>query len=384
MRPFSTRFRRRTLKRILSLRCRRLQRDSVPKSDIDRSIPKQLLDAKKNKVIGEMPLKNLTYINVIEQNREWGAEVFVNRGLQRQGIKTVNIDYRNNRFKLANKVRQLADCDALLLQRGEGFPIHVLSAFQRPKFFWASELVSRRRDQDRLIRSGLFEHVFFRTQKCIDTVVSKNWIQSERCSILLSGFDQSLFFPKPEIERDIDALFVGNLTERRRSILQDLKRMGLCVVVTKAYGSAMNSLFQRAKVVLNIHAEHFADTETRVFEVLGSGALLLSERLSEENPFIPERHFLEASTTERMGELALEMITDPDAAQVIRDEGYHEALHRHTYDARAREIADTISKYLLTYPERSHPHIKDSLRFKVRRKVEDWLDFSARSLLDRL
>ena len=47
----------------------------------------------------------------------------------------------------------------------------------------------------------------------------------------------------------------------------------------------MTKYINRSKIVLNIHSEEHLDLETRVFEVLGCGSLLISEKLDSINPF---------------------------------------------------------------------------------------------------
>ena len=95
----------------------------------------------------------ILYINVIEQNADWGAETFLNKGIESLGHVTTNLDYRKHRRSLAIKLNKISDFDVLFLQRGDRFPLHLLKICNRPKFFWATELVSRNRDQDILLKS---------------------------------------------------------------------------------------------------------------------------------------------------------------------------------------------------------------------------------------
>ena len=98
---------------------------------------------------------DILYINVIEQNAGWGAETFLNNGFQSLGHNVTNLDFRKHRQVLATKLKQIPDFDVLFLQRGDRFPPYLLKACNRPKFFWASELVSRNQDQDILLKSNL-------------------------------------------------------------------------------------------------------------------------------------------------------------------------------------------------------------------------------------
>jgi hypothetical protein len=285
----------------------------------------------------------ILYVNVIEGHAGWGAEHFMNRALQALGHATFCLDYRANRFRLYRRFRNTPPCDAFLLQRAEEFPLPLVRCVRVPRFFWASELVSRCRDQDRLLSSGLFHHVFLRTPACLDAVAERGWLPRERCSILLSGFDEDLHRPIPGLPRDIDVLFVSGITERRGRLLERIGRH-FKVVQASAFGEDMVRLFSRAKVVLNIHAEEFPDTETRVYEVLGCGAFLLTERLSSENPFSESDLASFDSEPELLAKLAHYLAHDEERAR-ISERGRNTALAGHTYRHRAQQIAATMSTF---------------------------------------
>ncbi len=286
---------------------------------------------------------DILYVNVIEQHADWGAEYFVNRGFNRLGHTTFCIDYRQHRYQLAKLFLNAPPVDRFLLQRGDGFPLPLIKAVQTPRFFWASELVSRAHDQDRLLRSGLFNHVFFRTHACIKTVVERNWLAAEQCSILCSGFDETVYKWQPNTPKEFDVLFVGTLTSRRKVILKALEN-SYKLRIAAAFGIAAVELMNRAKIVLNLHAEDFPDTETRVFEVLGCGAFLLTEQLSPENPFSAQ-DLVEYTTTEDLAAKLTYYLAHADEREAIAQHGYYTALGGHTYTHRAQEIVDVMARY---------------------------------------
>jgi Glycosyl transferases group 1 len=285
------------------------------------------------------------YINVIEENAGWGAEFFVNRGFINNGNQTITLDYRKNRHWLSNRFFELnQNFDVLFLQRGDAFPIELLCTVKRPCFFWASELVSRCRDQDRLFKSRIFNHAFVRTQNCIDEIAQKGWMDRDNLSVLLSGFDEVVHCKINNIEKDIDILFVGSMMARRSEWLTSLSKY-YSIRVEQAFGSEMVKLFNRAKVILNIHAEDYLDTETRVFEVLGCGSFLLSEKLSKENPFVSGSHLVEVDSFEDMVDKIHYYLQHDDEREAIAYEGYAEALHNHTYTKRAEYISSVFLRY---------------------------------------
>lgn len=277
----------------------------------------------------------ILYLSVIEQHAGWGAEFFVNRGFLEQGHETITLDYRKYRHDLSRHFLSIeGDFDVMFLQRGDWFPMELLRSVQRPCFFWASELVSRNDDQDRLLSSGLFQHIFVHSKSCKEQVVERGWMPEHAVSVLLNGFDETVHFPVPGTVKDIDVLFLGNLTPRRRAWLDRLQQSSP-VAVVNAFGAEMTQYLNRAKIVLNIHAEEDQDTETRVFEALGCGAFLLTESLSVENPFLNRVHLVEVAGVDQMARAITHYLEHDQERETIADQGHREALARHSYGKRA-------------------------------------------------
>lgn len=286
----------------------------------------------------------ILYSNVIIQNLGWGAEYFVNRSFQKLGYETFCIDYRFYRHNLIHQYLDLPDFDVFFLQRGDNFPIYILKSINIPRFFWASELVARCKDQDRLFKSGLFNHIFVRTGLCKKKIIDNGWTDPSSLSILYSGFDESVFKPNFGIIKDIDILFVGTITPRRKMFLDHIAKY-YKVFVTSEFGEKLVSLINRSKIILNIHADHFLDIETRVFEVLGCGGFLLSEQLSPENPF-DNNDLIQFSTEEECIEKIEHYLKNNDARSLISQNGYKKALSEHTYLHRAQEIIQVMEKHI--------------------------------------
>jgi hypothetical protein len=285
----------------------------------------------------------ILYANVIEQNAQWGAEVFVNRALRELGHATTCIDFRKHRDRLARRFLEAPPFDAFLLQRGDRFPLGLVRAVRRPRVFWASELLSRCRDQDPLIKSGLFDHVYFHSQACVRTAVARGWMPADRCAVMLNGFDPQLYRRIDGVEQDLDVLFVGLVTGHRAPLLERLGRV--CRLhVAQAYGEDCVRLMNRARIVLNIHAGDFPDTETRVFEAMGSGGFLLSERLSEDSPFRDGEHLVECDDEAGLVEKIGYYLAHDEERRAIAERGHAVALTDHTYLARARQIAAVLER----------------------------------------
>ena len=287
---------------------------------------------------------DILYINVIEQNAGWGAETFLNNGFQSLGHNVTNLDYRKHRQVLATKLKQVPDFDVLFLQRGDRFPPYLLKACNRPKFFWASELVSRNRDQDILLKSNLFNHIFVHSDECKSRIIQNQWAMRDKLTVMLNGFNPKLHYKMDET-KDIDILFVGSILPRRKKILRELQTE-FNIRICKAFGKEMSNLFNRSKIVLNIHAEEFLDTETRIYESLGCGAFVISEKLSSENPFIPNMHYIEVNNIDEMKNQINYYLDNPIERENIAQNGYKEAKSKHSYQKRAEQLVNKFNQHV--------------------------------------
>ena len=286
----------------------------------------------------------ILYFSVIQQHAGWGAEYFLNAALESLGHDTVCIDYRENRHRLAPLIEKCSAVDAVLVQRGDRFPIELLRASKVPCFFIATELFQRRPDQYPLLRCAALSHVFVRTQECADQVAVRGWQPARKVSILLSSFDPALHRRLPDVNQDIDVLFLGGMTDRRRRILDSLPN-DLEVVVTQAFGEEMIRYFNRAKIILNIHAGDYLDVETRIYEALGSGGFVISEKLAAENPF-SNRELVEIERVEQLGDTIRHYLAHDEERQRIADAGHRAAQRAHSYRARAEQVVSVMQEFV--------------------------------------
>lgn len=77
------------------------------------------------------------------------------------------------------------------------------------------------------------------------------------------------------VDESIDVLFYGSMNGRRMAVISELFRKGLQVRirVNDAYGSALDSLIARAKVILNLHYY-----ESKIFEIVRVGYALANRK----------------------------------------------------------------------------------------------------------
>jgi hypothetical protein len=117
--------------------------------------------------------------------------------------------------------------------------------------------------------------------------------------------------------QDIDVLFYGSVTERRRVILTGLQQTGIRLAnVFGAYGAARDELIARAKVVLNIHSY-----ETKIMEVVRISYLLANRKAV-------------------VSELDIDTETEPDLRDAVAGVPFDDIIaecHRLIADAAARQ-----------------------------------------------
>lgn len=323
----------------------------------------------------------ILHISYIETNEGWGAECFVDRALEMLGHTVYKLDFKRYEKHLLHKLGQFMDFDIVLLQRGDWFPKELLEAINRPKIFWASELISRCRDQDRLLYSRQFEHIFVHSKICKE-MLSKKLLKKKDHTIvtsLLNAFDEKVHC-KLGLEKSIEVLFIGSITKRRAVLLDKLRGKVDLTICENIFGKDFVEKVNRAKIVINIHASKRPDTETRVFEVLGCGSFLLTEPLAAENPFIHGKHYVEAEIEEFPSQIE-KYLREDTLREHIAEQGYLEAVNRHSYFERTRnEIIPVLSKYTKSSKYTNLPIYNNKLLIKYRRKEASALYWSSKKI----
>jgi Glycosyl transferases group 1 len=332
----------------------------------------------------------LLYINKIKANVGWGFETFLDQSLHEHGIETICVDYQENSYSLAKNLLSITeDFDAVLLQRGCGYliPLEIFTAINRPKFLLFTELVPRNLDQHYLLKSQLFEHIFFRSLPCIDSVLANGWRAKDRLSLFLSAINPSFHQPMNQIEKDIDVLFVGTLLPRRQKIIDELAQ-SLEIETGNAFGRDMVKLINRAKIILNIHGEDFLDTETRVYETLACKGFLLTETLSAENPFRSGVDLVEAADIEDLKVKIAYYLENQIERDIIANNGFVEVVRQHSFGERAKQIKQVIEKYLPNESPGNDPFDRAYLQLCSKQenytKVIDKFRFGSRRLLSSI
>lgn len=154
----------------------------------------------------------------------------------------------------------------------------------------------------------------------------------------------------PKVERTIDLGAVGrtdsDLYATRRRVLAMLDTQFRMNDWRRLYPPReMGKIFRMSKIVINIPREDYLqEANMRVFEVMGSGALLLTRLPSElsDMGFQEGVHFIGYRNEEDLAPLVRKYLTN-DAARLEISERAHDLVWRdHTYDSRAATLLNQL------------------------------------------
>lgn len=127
----------------------------------------------------------------------------------------------------------------------------------------------------------------------------------------------------PERTQDVDVLFYGILSERRKRVLDELHRRGAKVVcLVNCFGAERDAWIARSRIVLNVH--HY---EARIFEYPRVLYLLANRKcvVSESGNDPAERDYAEGVAFAEYGDLAgtcLRLLESPTDRERIAEAGF--------------------------------------------------------------
>jgi glycosyltransferase involved in cell wall biosynthesis len=152
----------------------------------------------------------------------------------------------------------------------------------------------------------------------------------------------------PEIHRpgpgpaEWDIGFVGSLVEPRRVALLEELGSHFRTFSARLFLEEMSDALSRARIVWNASARD--DLNMRVFETLGAGGFLLTDRApgSGLSDFFEDGVHLGLYDGDNMVERARYYLERPALREEIARRGRIEALRRHTYEHRAHTLAEAF------------------------------------------
>jgi hypothetical protein len=138
----------------------------------------------------------------------------------------------------------------------------------------------------------------------------------------------------------------GNLYKDRRAVLSDLSRNFRMNDFTRFHSpEELAEVFSRSKIIFNVARDDYPqDANMRVFEVMASGALLITRRPSELSLFGFEEgiHFIGYNRLDEVVGLARQYLNDEATRSQIAQSAREKVLREHTYDNRVRTLIRTV------------------------------------------
>lgn len=139
-----------------------------------------------------------------------------------------------------------------------------------------------------------------------------------------------------------DIAFVGKLNTKRRKFLASIAEKFRVAAKTGIYNRAMGDVYQSAKIGVNICENK--DLNMRFFEVLASGAMLVTEKIDAgmSELFIENEDYVTHAIADIIPILET-YLTDDAARLSIAATGQKKCLERHLYKHRAETMISYIN-----------------------------------------
>jgi GT2 family glycosyltransferase/tetratricopeptide (TPR) repeat protein/2-polyprenyl-3-methyl-5-hydroxy-6-metoxy-1,4-benzoquinol methylase len=151
-----------------------------------------------------------------------------------------------------------------------------------------------------------------------------------------------------EVEKVYDVAFVGHIFPGpRQQLLEQVKRHFPNSFIGEVPHTQMAEIHSRARIVINCCLNN--DLNMRVFEALSCGALLVTNHLNDngqEELFQDRVHLVEYHSPEEALELIDYYLRNSEERKAIAEVGHREAINRHTYLHRMKELLDRVKRYL--------------------------------------
>ena len=218
---------------------------------------------------------------------------------------------------------------------------------------------------DNLIRFAKLFDLYLSYDSEIVDLLSNLYIRSEYQSHVASPFN---FYPIPEMEKDIDVLFYGSWSPWREEVLfaahKATKKIALygnhwkknCVLFSKKdlqsilrgrdiVGPHLNEIKNRSKIVLGAQRlkKSTAGLDTRAFDALASGALLLTDAPKDlYRHFKNQEDCLVYERSEDVPDLIRAVLDGHVDVDAIKKSGREKVLLNLTYKTLCKKIASHI------------------------------------------
>ncbi len=307
-------------------------------------------------------LKKVQTVHVVgaqETNYPWGFENKIIPALQSLGFSVLTTDYRKQRERLSECLTQPADL--FLVCKGELIPPDMICNLRGVTALWYAELlgteeecdeISARKRQELVFNVGAFDQVFSHDHSNLG-ICRK--LGARRVSWLSTAVVDPSVNRRLHLRQTHDIVFAGSMTPYRERIIGELRRQGITVEAVNLWNPCeLNELYNRSKIILNIHSSALPNTESRIAEVLGSGGFMISEKLSCPDLLRDGSDYIAWTSGEvkDLAELIRYYLAREGERRRIAACGYGYVRRHHTVE---RRIAELMEKVDLTLAEQIWP-----------------------------
>ena len=170
---------------------------------------------------------------------------------------------------------------------------------------------------------GLFDHIFVSLRPRA-SFLSELGIPSTTVPI---GYSPTLGRSVGHGNRDIDVLFFGHVSSRRRALLNRidtaLRQAGyaLKVIERDCYGDDRTAILNRSKIVLNLHKFPWEFAGQRLLIAMSCRALVVSEWAPDTTPYRHGEHLFTARV-EELPEVLVALLRDRSGREAVAEAGY--------------------------------------------------------------
>jgi hypothetical protein len=194
----------------------------------------------------------------------------------------------------------------------------------------------------RLWREGLIDTIFVSLQPR-QTFLSNHGVPSRFVPI---GYHPIWGRLLEAGERDIDVVFLGNVTRRRRPLLEELDQalaqagFKLQIVSGNCYGEERTRLLNRSKILLNLNTLPWESPGMRMLMAMSCKAMVVSEYAEDIAPYANGRHLLVAAGKD-LADLVIACLENEAMRARIADQAYRFVIDEHTLSARLKAALDS-------------------------------------------
>ena len=192
----------------------------------------------------------------------------------------------------------------------------------------------------RKVMAAFFDYVFVGSRWAVEPLRRVN----PNTFYLPFAYDPERVPYRPQDFR-YDVAFVGSVYGDRRDLLARIASQFKINDYTKpATPEEIGEIYSASKIVFNRPPPRGLDYNMRVFEALGCGSLLVTERLPEDPLFTPGEHLATYEDGEHCMELIRHYLTSEQERACIAQRGRDVVMSRHTYAHRVLTVLQILEQ----------------------------------------